>query len=83
MTAGPFRGPLSFTGEPLVLSHGGTPGSPVFPLLASAGLVLVFEEPAERTMNPPVFPSVSLPAGKAGLRRRIALAFERLPRMDP
>src|ERR671924_1960301 len=59
-------------------SHGGTPGSPVVPLLAGETSTRMFQEPAARADVSTFFASVSLPPGKAGLRRRIVLALERL-----
>src|SRR5688572_17786253 len=59
--------PSSNLGTPM--EYGGTPGSPVGPLLATAVEVLGCQEPSNARCCTTVSGVVCLPAGGAGLRR--------------
>jgi hypothetical protein len=72
------RFPLALTCGPSPLVRGETPGSPTSPLLAGGVVVPMWAEPAEGLLVQPFSLSVSLPAGKAGLRRRIVVALNRV-----
>jgi hypothetical protein len=52
-----------------------TPGSPKSPLLPNRLVAPLLAEPATRSVLRSFFAVVSLPAGRAGLRRQIALAL--------
>ena len=68
--------------------HGGTPGSPVGPLLASGSLLRRYQEPPEVFALRAALVLVSLPAGKARLRLHMFLPCREMslscdgPRLD-